>query len=234
MGEAARQAATGPAIQIGSLEATPHVSGALHLVEERTLLVADLHLEKGSAMAARGVFLPPYDSRATLLALAGAIMAFAPRRVIALGDSFHDAGGSHRLDPADREALNAAASGRDWVWLLGNHDPAPPAGLPGESCASLTLGGVTLRHEPSAAAQGPEIAGHLHPAGKVRMRGRAVRRRCFAACQERIVMPAMGAYAGGLNVLDSAFSPLFGGGFEAWMIGDSRLFRISRGQLLPD
>ncbi len=221
-------------VAIGGLEAALHPSGALLLVEERTLLVADLHLEKGSAFARRGQMLPPYDTRATLLALAGAIMQFNPRRVIAMGDSFHDIGGSDRLCAADREALQGAAAGREWTWLLGNHDPKPPRDLPGATADSLTLGGVALRHEPDPKAQGPEIAGHLHPAGKVRMRGRAVRRRCFATNGQRMVMPAMGAYAGGLNVLDEAFAPLFPSALEAWMIGDSRLFRIDQRMLIPD
>ncbi len=65
-------------LMIGRLEGWPHESGALWLPAERALLVADLHLEKGSAYAARGVFLPPYDSRATLAALAAAIARFNP------------------------------------------------------------------------------------------------------------------------------------------------------------
>lgn len=224
-----------PTIGIGTLEATPHGSGALYLAEERTLLVSDLHLEKGTALAARGRgLLPPYDTRATLLALDGALMAFNPRRVVAMGDSFHDAAGSERLCDEDRAALHAAAAGRDWIWLSGNHDPTPPAGVPGVVADGLDLGGVAIRHEPRAGTKGPEIAGHLHPAAKVRMRGRSVRRRCFAVGDGRIVMPAMGAYAGGLNVLDEAFGVLFAAPFDAWMMGDARLFCISSRLLIPD
>jgi len=61
-------------------------SGALYWPGEATLLVADLHLEKGSAHAERGSFLPPYDTRQTLMRLAEVIDRYEPARVIALGD----------------------------------------------------------------------------------------------------------------------------------------------------
>jgi uncharacterized protein len=221
-------------LAIGGLDAMPHESGALWLPGERTLLVADLHLEKASAYAARGVFLPPYDSRATIAALALAIARFNPARVIALGDSFHDDGGSARMDGTDREALAACQQGRDWLWLAGNHDVRPPVGVAGDVAAEVAVGAVVLRHEPSPGWAGAEIAGHLHPAAKVRLRGRALRRKCFVTDGRRLVMPAMGAYAGGLNVRDPAFRPLFPAGFEAWMLGDQRVFCVSGAVLLPD
>lgn len=222
------------AFMLGRLALVPDLSGALWLPEERTLVVADLHLEKGSAYAARGVMLPPYDSTATLAALAAAIRRHQPARVIALGDSFHDREAESRLSPEARAALGALQQGRDWLWITGNHDPAISRGMGGESAAEVVLAGVTLRHEPSASEGGCEIAGHLHPAAKVRMRGRAIRRRCFALSARRCVMPAMGAYAGGLNLRDAAFRPLFRTGLSAHLLGDGRLFRIDPRLLLPD
>jgi DNA ligase-associated metallophosphoesterase len=223
-----------PAFMLGRLAAVPDISGALWLPDERTLVVADLHLEKGSAFAARGVFLPPYDSAATLAALSAAIARHAPARVIALGDSFHDGGAETRIDATDLTALRRLQAGRDWLWVTGNHDPQISRSMGGDIAATLALAGVALRHEPDAAEIGFEIAGHLHPAAKVRMRGRALRRRCFAVSARRCVMPAMGAYAGGLNLRDAAFRPLLGMGFSAHMLGDARLFRIDPRLLLPD
>ncbi|MCO5091768.1 ligase-associated DNA damage response endonuclease PdeM [Bosea sp. (in: a-proteobacteria)] len=218
---------------LGRLVLVPDLSGALWLPEERTLVVADLHLEKGSAFAARGVMLPPYDSAATLAALGHAIGRRQPARVIALGDSFHDRKAETRLAPETRAMLRHLQRGRDWLWITGNHDPAIGAAMGGDSAAAIALSGVTLRHEPTPCS-GHEIAGHLHPAAKVRLRGRAVRRRCFALSARRCVMPAMGAYAGGLNLREAAFRPLFREGFSAHLIGDGRLFRIDPRLLLPD
>ncbi|MGL5361720.1 MAG: ligase-associated DNA damage response endonuclease PdeM [Bosea sp. (in: a-proteobacteria)] len=220
------------AISIGRLDAVPDHSGALWLPAERTLVVADLHLEKGSAFAARGVMLPPYDSAATLDVLARAIARLEPARVIALGDSFHDMGAASRLADADRQALAALQQGRDWLWVTGNHDPKPEFG--GEVCDEIELSGTILRHAPEAGETRPEIAGHLHPVAKVRLRGKGVRRRCFAVSSQRCILPAMGAYAGGLNLRNSAFQPLFRQGVVAHMLGSERLFVVGERFLLPD
>jgi hypothetical protein len=222
------------AFMLGRLALVPDLSGALWLPEERTLVVADLHLEKGSAYAARGVFLPPYDSTATLAALTTAILRHQPARVIALGDSFHDSRAEGRMTPCTLAGLKALQRGRDWLWITGNHDREIGAGLGGERAETIRIADVTLRHEPDTAEAAYEIAGHLHPAAKVRMRGRALRRRCFALSARRCVLPAMGAYAGGLNLRDRAFAPLFREGVSAHMLGDGRLFRIDQRLLLAD
>jgi DNA ligase-associated metallophosphoesterase len=209
--------------------------GGLWLPEHRTLIVSDLHLEKGSSYAARsGQFLPPYDTRETLACLHEAVVRHEPARVVALGDSFHDARGPERMEPGDRALVAALQEGRDWVWIAGNHDAAVSEGVGGRYAEVLTLGSLVLRHEPSPEPVPGEIAGHLHPCGKVAMRGRAVRRRCFVTDGSRLVMPAFGAYAGGLNVRDKAIEGLFPNGFTAHLLGDGRVFAIGRTQLARD
>ncbi len=293
------------------------VSGALFWEEEHLLVVSDLHLEKGSSFAARGVLLPPYDSAATLARLAGAIARYNPKRVMALGDSFHDRDAHTRLARADRHAIDALQAGRDWIWISGNHDPALPPDLGGAVLDELRLGPIAFRHEPTGARGeiaghlhpkarvptrgrsvepvsythldvykrqrlaradrhaidalqagrdwiwisgnhdpalppdlggavldelrlGPiafrheptgargEIAGHLHPKARVPTRGRSVERRCFACDGERAVMPAFGAYAGGLSIRDRAFAAIFRSlEFTAHVLGDARLHAIA-------
>jgi DNA ligase-associated metallophosphoesterase len=209
--------------------------GALYWPDEKLLVVADLHLEKGSAFAARGVFLPPYDTATTLARLARLITTYAPRLIIALGDSFHDGGGPFRMTAADSAILSALQRGRDWVWIAGNHDPDLPEGVGGHRANALALGPLTFRHEPSFDSCDGEIAGHLHPLARVARRGRAIGRRCFASDGRRLVMPAFGAYAGGLNVRDRAFMSLFGTlTFTAHMLGERRLFAFRAENCLPD
>ena len=220
-------------VELSGMAAALDLSGALYLPDADALVVADLHLEKGSAFARRGLMLPPYDTRETLRALAAALARYAPRTVIALGDSFHDQDGPDRLGSDDRRSLAALQAGRRWVWITGNHDRVLPDEIGGEVLNDLALGSLILRHEPTTGAAG-EIAGHLHPAGKVRLRGRSVRRRCFVTDGRRCVMPAFGAYAGGLNVCDAAFRPLFPDGFTAHLLGDGRLFTIGRVMLCGD
>jgi DNA ligase-associated metallophosphoesterase len=202
------------------------LSGAFFWESERLLVVSDLHLEKGSSYAARGVLLPPYDTVATLSRLSAVITRHDPRTVIALGDSFHDRSAHARLSAPDREAIAALQARRDWIWISGNHDPALPSDLGGVVASEVAIGPVAFRHEPTGAAG--EIAGHLHPKARVTTRGRSLERRCFASDGERAVMPAFGAYTGGLNIRDAAFTKIFRTlGFMAHVLGDNRMHAIS-------
>jgi DNA ligase-associated metallophosphoesterase len=194
---------------IGAAEALLRASGALWLDAERALVVADLHLEKGSAYAARGQMLPPYDTRDTLKRLAAEVALLSPATVVLLGDTFHDRRSEERLAEDDAEDLRELARGRTLIWVIGNHDADGPRALPGDVADELRLCGLTLRHEPRAGLQPGELSGHLHPAARVRATRGSVRRRCFITDSERAILPAFGAYAGGLNVRDSAFSGLF-------------------------
>ncbi|HYC75131.1 ligase-associated DNA damage response endonuclease PdeM [Brevundimonas sp.] len=199
-----------------SIEGEPCVlrcSGALWVLNHRTLIAADLHLEKGSAFAARGQMLPPYDSRATLDRLEAEIDAVQPAAVVLLGDSFHDSKSVARMAPDDRARLDRLATGRDWIWLEGNHDIHALAGtidlLPGKVVETLSLGSLRLIHEPQPGVQPGEIAGHLHPAARVAAHGRGVRRPAFVTDGRRAVLPAFGAFTGGLDVRDPAIAGLF-------------------------
>lgn len=214
-------------------ELVADASGALYWPREEALIVADLHLEKGSAFARRGVFLPPYDSRATLQALEKALMRLKPRRVIALGDSFHDRGGAERLAAEERARLRALMAAHDWIWILGNHDPVPP-GLGGTAIAELALGRLALRHEPRTDAGAGEVAGHLHPCATVKGIAGRLRRRCFVTDGRRLILPAFGAYAGGLNVFDAAFAEILSGPFEAFVLGRRSTYRIAQRHLVRD
>jgi DNA ligase-associated metallophosphoesterase len=214
-------------------------AGALYWPEPGLLAIADLHLEKGSSFAARGVLLPPYDTAATLARLARLIARYAPRLVVALGDSFHDGDGPTRIADTDRAALRALQRGREWIWIAGNHDPAPADGIGGGFCDVLACDPVVFRHAPQlndfdGECDG-EIAGHLHPVARVVQRGRTTSRRCFAADGRRLVMPAFGVYAGGLNVRDRAFADVFGTlSFTAHMLGERRLYAIAARRCLAD
>jgi len=225
----------GEEITVASVTLVADCAGAIYWPDEKLLVVADLHLEKGSSFAARGVLLPPYDTATTLARLARLIERYSPSLVIALGDSFHDHGGPARMDDISRVSLKALQRGRDWVWIAGNHDPDPADNIGGRFADAVGLGALTFRHEPSAKMCDGEIVGHLHPLARVAQRGRAVSRRCFAGNGRRLVMPAFGAYAGGLNVRDRAIVALFGAlSFTAHMLGERRLYAVPAARCLSD
>jgi DNA ligase-associated metallophosphoesterase len=210
-------------------------AGALYWPEPGLLAIADLHLEKGSSFAARGVLLPPYDTAATLTRLARLIATYAPRVVVALGDNFHDPDGPARIADGDRAMLRALQHGREWIWITGNHDPEPSVGIGGSFTDAFACGPIVFRHAPRSHASDGEIAGHLHPVARVLQRGRTTSRRCFAGDGRRMVMPAFGAYTGGLNVRDRAFADVFGTlAFTAHMLGEGRLYAIAARRCLAD
>lgn len=206
-------------------------SGALVWPEQALLVVADLHLEKGSSIARRGSLLPPYDTRTTLGCLEAVLARFAPRTVISLGDGFHDSDASARLPAEDRARLKGLVARHDWVWLSGNHDPQPPAGFGGRVDSSVEIAGTTFRHIPADQPGGPEIAGHLHPCARVTVRGRRLVRPCFVHDRRRLLLPAFGSYTGGLDVFDPAIAGLFTDGFEVTLLGDDRVHPLPHARL---
>ena len=229
----ATTAREGAALAVNGAALVADCAGVLVWPQQNALIVADLHLEKGSAFATRGMLLPPYDTADTLARLAGVIARHDPHLVIALGDNFHDGGGPARLAADDRAALAALQRGRDWVWIAGNHDPDPAEGIGGTFAGALTLGPLVFRHEPTQGTADGEIAGHLHPSARISRRGRAVVRRCFASDRKRLVMPAFGAYAGGLNIRGRAFMRVFATlDFEVRLLGATRIYAFSAAQCL--
>jgi len=212
------------------------MSGALFWPGERLLVVADLHLEKGSAYAANAQqMLPPYDTRETLLRLARVIDKYSAGAVLALGDSFHDAAGYARMSEDDRTILQIMQEDRRWIWVTGNHDTTIAPGAGGEIRDAVVMEGLTFRHDPLVGSVTHEIAGHLHPAAKLSVYGHSIRRPCFVGNGRRLVLPAFGAFTGGLNILDDAFAGLFGNAsFAVWMLGDDGLYPVAPRLLKPD
>jgi len=183
---------------------------ALYWPREQALLVADLHLEKGSFYAKHGQLLPPYDSRETLERVAAAIRETGARRVFTLGDNFHDSAGPSRLEPHAAGMLDALVRATDWVWITGNHDSRMKA-AGGTLAEELAIAGLLLRHQARAGETRPEISGHYHPRLQITVRHRAIRRPCIVkssgavvSSAGRMILPAFGALTGGMNAADPA------------------------------
>lgn len=202
-------------------------TGAVWLPAERTLVFADLHFEKGSAFARSGQMLPPYDTRTTLKRIEALVQQYSPLSIIALGDSFHDRTAGERLDDFERRALMSLTTRAEWIWIAGNHDPAPPSWLGGSVTEEVAIGGLVFRHEPLPESCAGEIAGHLHPCATLTRRGRSLRRRCFVSDGSRLVMPAFGAYAGGLDVREAPVRSLFGSLCRAYLLGAKKVYAIA-------
>ena len=214
----------GVAIALNGARLIADPTGALWWPARTTLAVADLHLEKGSGFAERGKLLPPYDSAETLGVLANLIDRFRPERVVCLGDSFHDGRAGARLPRAVGERLAHLIGARDWIWITGNHDPAPPPNWGGRALSEFAEGPLRFRHEAVAGLRAVgEISGHFHPKAGISWRGRRVVGRCFVEDGRRLVLPAFGAFAGGLDARDPAIAGLFPKGYRVHIVGRAKL-----------
>ncbi|MGO1120821.1 ligase-associated DNA damage response endonuclease PdeM [Rhodovibrionaceae bacterium A322] len=222
-------------LRVNGAELVADPSGVAWWPERRCLFVADLHLEKGSALAGRGLLLPPYDSRTTLKRLQQVIDRLQPETVICLGDSFHDQDAARRLDPDDQQQLVALVSARQWVWIAGNHDPLPPGDLGGQVSEELVMGPLVLRHEAlplhpvtGVSQSAGELSGHFHPKAAVKLRARRYSGKCFISDGQRLILPSFGAYTGGLDVLDPAISGLFPKGFSVVLLGRDKVYAFPK------
>ena len=221
-------------VTVGGARLLADPSGALLWPEANLMAVADLHLEKGSSVAARsGRLLPPYDTRATIGRLAELLRRHRPRTVMCLGDSFHDGEAESRLDPTDGARLRRLIDGRDWIWIAGSHDPAPPATLGGRTAPELRQDPLCFRHQADAdgALVSGEVSGHFHPKARVQLRARRLSARCFVTDGRRLILPSFGAYTGGLDVRDDAIEALFPRGYRVVVAVRCRAYAFSRSQL---
>jgi DNA ligase-associated metallophosphoesterase len=202
--------------------------GAAYLPASDTLIVSDLHLEKGSYFAARGVPVPVCDTRETLRRLANVVAAYNPAQVVCLGDSFHDRSARGRLCADDfAELTRIAGDVAEWVWVSGNHDPKPPEDVTGRSTSRHEVGGLTLSHQP-VEAPGPQIIGHYHPKLKLRLKGHKVTGPCFVAGGNTLILPAFGAFTGGLQVTrGDPWSGLLGAHWRQFLIFNDQLWPVS-------
>ena len=204
-------------------------SGALHWPARGLLAAADLHLGRAARDArGGGALLPPYEARETLTRLAGDLQRTGARTLVLLGDSFDSEAAAAELDAAAHEALMTLAAGRRVIWIAGNHDPGP-VGLPGTHMADWRAGSLSFRHIADPAAPAGEMSGHYHPKLRLSRAGRPLSRRCFLTDGRRMILPAYGAYAGGLHAGEAPLTALIARPATAILTGTrARPVRLGR------
>ena len=190
-------------------------SGALFWEATDMLVVSDLHLGKSERIARRGgTLLPPYETTETLLRLSGEIAATGAKSVLCLGDSFDDRAAAGALDATHLETLQRLQAGRRWIWIEGNHDPGP-LDLGGSHLAEYREGPLVFRHIAEPAVEAGEISGHFHPKARIKHASR----RCFLVDSSRLILPAFGAYTGGLDWMTPVLRGLFEENATAYLTG---------------
>ena len=215
-----------------SLVADP--TGAIFWPAENTLIVADLQLSSCSYLDGYDVILPPYDTASSFEKLEDALDRYDPARVVVLGNGFEGLG-SIGLSAHQTDWLQDMMEGRDWYWVTGDEDTELPAGIDGEVVPQLTLSGIKFRARAIRAPVANEIAGGLHPVAQVSQYGHVVRGRCFVTNGMRLIMPAVGHYSAGTNVLSAALDPyLAQGALFVWFLSQGYVQPVAPPQLIED
>ena len=200
-----------------------HHDGIMIWPSEKIAVVSDLHLEKSSALAGTGQFLPPYDTFETLQKLWRALEFSGAQTIVFLGDSFHDNAAYDRLDDRTQAMFRAFFERYNIKWIIGNHDEIfIPSGA--QPLSEWTYKSITFRHE-ATAEETAEISGHYHPKIALTIKGQKITRPCFAVSNTKVIMPAFGAYTGGMDIrTEPKLSEWFNGDDTADLLGNGRLY----------
>ena len=190
-----------------------HAHAALYWERADTLIVADLHLGKATHFRRNGLAVPQYVQDETFEKLSGLLLDVKPGRLLMLGDLFHS---DYNEEWEEFGDLVLAFKHIEFALVPGNHDrlshhqfekygiavhPEPyvegPFAFSHHPHSLKQLVGALGEHE----AQGLyNLAGHVHPAARLRGRGEALRLPCFYFGTQAGLMPAFGAFTGTYTV----------------------------------
>ena len=200
-------------------------SGALYWPSKKILVIADMHLEKGSYYAKHGNLLPLYDIVDTLQRLEELISFYGPQTIISVGDNIHDVQAFLRMNKENSSLLHSlVASTGQWIWLVGNHDrqtlPRPDNNL--LFYRDYKLDGLYFSHDFNKNERN-QIVGHYHP--KITYKG--ITGKCFIVNTDIIILPSFGTYTGGLDVCSTVFKQLMNRQcYKAYLLHRNKIWQI--------
>jgi DNA ligase-associated metallophosphoesterase len=192
-------------IQLAGAELWLLADKAIYYPAERALLIADAHFGKAAAYRKLGQPVPHGTTDDNLQRLDALLAAYDCEHLIFLGDFLHapesHAAGTLAALQAWRERHTSLAI----TLIRGNHDKRagdPPPHLRITVVPEpLLLGPFALQHEPDPHPTHHVLAGHVHPTYRLFGRGRQrLRLPCFYVLQHVSVLPAFGAFTGGMNI----------------------------------
>lgn len=187
---------------------------AVYWPEERALLIADAHFGKAAAYRRMGQPVPAGTTQQNLAVLDRLISRHDCRQLIFLGDFLHspESQTPATLDPL--EAWRLSHNDLTMTLIRGNHDKRagdPPAALRINTVAEpLLLGPFALQHEPHRHPTHHVLAGHLHPVYRLNAKARqSLRLPCFCLGDRVSLLPAFGAFTGGMSIQATAQNRIY-------------------------
>lgn len=175
---------------------------AAFLPGHSTLVLSDVHLGKAASFQSKGIAIPDGDDLRDLRRIETLIRETGAQHLVIAGDLFHSASGrTPQLDAQLARWITGLPAGVTLV--LGNHDrkSLPSKTIHGiTSIPHLDLGEILITHDPAHAPETGSftIAGHLHPAIRIREgKAAAIRCPCFWSTERMLVLPSFGTFTGG-------------------------------------
>ena len=175
---------------------------AIFWKNNKTLVVADVHLGKVGHFRKAGIAIPKALEQEDLAVLSDLIAEYQPGRIIFLGDFFH------------------SDMNKDWDWIMlwrdlykeiemvlvrGNHDIIHDKfyqQLNFKLVVTLAEGPFLFTHAPLEQehldlASNYVISGHIHPGVKLRGKGRqSIALPCYSFGKKQAILPSFGKFTG--------------------------------------
>jgi DNA ligase-associated metallophosphoesterase len=178
---------------------------AIYWPGKQTLIVADTHWGKSAAMRRAGIPVPAATASDDLARLTESIQRTGAQRVVLLGDLLHSRDGRQPSMLGEVRAWRQMHGEIPFLLIRGNHDRHagdPPAAWDiASEDEPVADAPFVFRHTPKPSNHGYVLAGHVHPA--VRLRGNGAQRLrlpCFHFASSMGTLPAFSGLATGAEI----------------------------------
>ena len=179
-------------------------SGSIFIPEIKALVISDLHIGKSYSFAKYGNFLPPFDIDETIEKIKYNIDYFNPKKIISLGDNFHETSTLKMINTCYVESLNKIFKNIDVFLIDGNHDNELKfkEKINANFEKSLTLDNFNFTHIQNSKILKNffEFSGHFHPKVTIIFNKIRYSFKCFVLGENFCILPSFGTYTGGLNI----------------------------------
>ena len=205
-------------------------SGSIFLEDLNTLIFSDLHLGKSLSFANLGNFIPPFDLDETLLNLKSIIEKYKPKRLISLGDSFHENKSIHKMERKYVNIINNLLHKIDITWIEGNHDSNLlfKEKIQGNFKNFYKLKNFKFVHSKSEIDELNifEFSGHYHPKVTLKFNGLNYSYKCFILTDNFCILPSFGTYTGGLDIKSNALKKILPINKQIIILGNNKIKEI--------
>ena len=202
-------------------------NGELYWQNKKTLIISDLHFEKGSFFSETRQFIPPFDTIETLRQLSKFIDDHPVEMIIFLGDLVHDKFAFQRMTQEAKELFFEILKNINCTLTVGNHDDTSflkDIGL--NLTENIIIDDICFSHHPRIDKKF-SVFGHYHPKVRLKINSRGIWTSCFIANKEKLLMPSYGYFTGGLSIKSLEIQKLFEPEYEIYPLTKEKVYKLA-------